>query len=185
VNRGEITFLNPFRVEPVLSLNVQTRVQQYDISLEFSGPADRLSVTYRSDPPLATDAILNLLAAGGARAPNLDSTPSATTPELGADTILSQALASQISNRLDRVFGSGGIRIDPQIAGFGQAANASVAFEQQISDNLRFLYVTNVTSAQQQLIQAEWTISPRLSVVIIRDQNGLVGVNFQLKLRFR
>jgi translocation and assembly module TamB len=106
-------------------------------------------------------------------------------PQVGADSLLTQALRSQIGSRLDRLFGPGRFRVDPQISGLGRSTNASVALEQQLSDNLSVLYVTDVTSAQQQLIQAEWAISPKLSVVGIRDENGLIGVNFQITLRFR
>ncbi|MBI4441906.1 MAG: translocation/assembly module TamB domain-containing protein [Acidobacteria bacterium] len=185
VNRGEITFLNPFRVEPFLNLSLQARVQQYDISLEFTGPPDRLSVTYRSDPPLPVSDILALLVAGSSRETTLGTSAGRAVPEVGANALLSQALTTQIGSRLDRIFGAGRIRIDPQLAGFGRPANASVAFEQQIGDNFTVLYITNVTSVQQQTVRAEWAVSPRFSVVGIRDQNGLLGVNLQLTLRFR
>jgi translocation and assembly module TamB len=185
INRGEISFLNPFRFEPVLSLSVQARVQRYDIAMDFSGPADRLTVTYRSDPPLPTSDILALLVAGSARDTSLETSINQPLPEVGAEALLSQALQSQIGSRLDRLFGSGRLRVDPQISGLGRSTNASIALEQQLSEDFSVLYITDVTSTQQQTIQAEWNISPRLSVVAIRDQNGLVGVNFQITLRFR
>ncbi|MBI3934313.1 MAG: translocation/assembly module TamB domain-containing protein [Acidobacteria bacterium] len=185
VNRGEISFVNPFRFEPLLSLSVQARVQRYDIAMDFSGPPDRLTVTYRSDPPLPTRDILALLVAGRARDTSLETSTNQPLPELGADALLSQALQSQIGSRLDRLFGSGRVRVDPQISGLGRSANASIALEQQISDDISVLYVTDVTSTQQQTIQAEWNLSPKLSVVAIRDQNGLIGVNFQITLRYR
>jgi translocation and assembly module TamB len=185
VNRGEISFVNPFRIEPLLSLSVQARVQRYDISMEFSGPPDRLTVTYRSDPPLPTRDILSLLVAGSAQESSLETT-SGAVPQIGADTLLTQALRSQISGRLDRLFGTGRLRVDPQVSGLGgSTTTASIAVEQQFSDNFSVLYITDVTSAQQQTIQAEWNISSRLSVVGVRDQNGLIGVNFQITLRFR
>ena len=185
VNRGEISFVNPFRFEPVLSLSVQARVQRYDIAMEFSGPPDRLRVTYRSDPPLPTRDILALLVAGSARDTSLETSTNQPLPEVGADALLSQALQGQIGSRLDRLFGSGRVRVDPHITGIGRSTNASIALEQQLSDNISVLYVTDVTSTQQQTVQAEWNISPKLSVVAIRDQNGLIGVNFQVTLRFR
>jgi translocation and assembly module TamB len=185
INRGEITFLNPVRLEPILNLSVQARVQRYDITMDFSGPPDRLTVTYRSDPPLPTRDILSLLVAGSARETSLQASATQPVPQVGADSLLTQALRSQIGSRLDRLFGPGRFRVDPQISGLGRSTNASVALEQQLSDNLSVLYVTDVTSAQQQLIQAEWAISPKLSVVGIRDENGLIGVNFQITLRFR
>ncbi|MBI4464123.1 MAG: translocation/assembly module TamB domain-containing protein [Acidobacteria bacterium] len=185
VSRGEVSFLNPVRIEPVLSLSVDARVQQYDISLDFSGPPDRLSVTYRSDPPLPTSDILALLVAGSSRQTAGETSPAQPVPQIGAESLLSQALSAQIGSRLDRIFGAGRIRVDPQLAGFGQPANASVALEQQITNNFTILYVTDVTSARRQIIQGEWAISPRFSLGAIRDENGLVGINFQLRLRFR
>ncbi len=184
INRGEISFLNPFRFEPVLNLNVQARVQQYDITMDFSGPPDRLNVTYRSDPPLPTRDILALLVAGGGRQTSLQPSTSQQLPQVTADSLLSQALSSQIGSRLDRIFGAGRVRVDPQISGLGRTASATVALEQQFRNNLTLLYVTDVSTAQQQYVQAEWLISPKLSVVGIRDQNGLIGVNFQITLRF-
>jgi translocation and assembly module TamB len=183
-DRGELTFTNPFRFEPVLNLEVRARVEQYDIGLRFSGPLDRLTVTYNSDPPLPTSEILALLVAGSSYATTLSASHTGATPEIGAGSLLSQALNQQVGNRLDRIFGSGHIRIDMQTAGFDRPANANVAFEQHIKDNLTLLYVTNVTSAQQNIIQADLSLSPRFSVTAIRDQNGLIGVNFQIKLRF-
>jgi len=185
VSRGEVSFVNPVRIEPILSLSVEARVQQYDISLDFAGPPDRLSVTYRSDPPLPTSDILALLVAGSSRQTAGETSPSQPLPQIGAQSLLSQALSSQIGSRLDRIFGAGRVRVDPQLAGFGQPANASVALEQQITNNFTILYVTDVTSSRRQIIQGEWTITPRYSLGVIRDENGLVGINFQLKLRFR
>jgi translocation and assembly module TamB len=184
INRGEINFFNPFRFEPVLNLNVQARVQQYDITMDFNGPPDRLNVTYRSDPPLPTRDILALLVAGGSRQTSLQPS-SQPLPQVTADALLSQALSSQIGSRLDRIFGNGRVRIDPQLNTFGGTASATIALEQQIKNNVTLLYVTDLSSAEQQYVQGEWTISPKLSVVGIRDQNGLVGVNFQITLRFR
>jgi translocation and assembly module TamB len=185
INRGEITFQNPFRTTPELNLSVQARVQKYDISMDFSGPPERLAVTYRSDPPLPTRDILNLLVAGSSRETSLEASAGQPVPQVGADALLTQALRSQISSRLDRLFGPGRFRVDPQITGIGRSTNASIALEQRFTDDLSLLYVTDVTSSQQQLIQGEWTISPKLSVVGLRDQNGLIGVNFHIILRFR
>ncbi len=184
VSRGEVTFANPFRIEPVLSLSVQARVQQYDISMDFIGPPDRLTLTYRSDPPLPTQGILALLVAGSYSTTTTEATATQPVPELGATSLLSQALTAQVGNRLDRLFGAGLIRVDPQLSGLDRPLDASVAFEQQIRDNLTVTYITNVASVREQIIRGEWAISPRYSLAAVRDQNGLVGVNLQMTLRF-
>ncbi|MBI4460398.1 MAG: translocation/assembly module TamB domain-containing protein, partial [Acidobacteria bacterium] len=185
VSRGEVSFVNPVRIEPLLSLTVEAQVQQYDISLDFTGPPERLTVSYRSDPPLPTGDILSLLVAGSSRQTAAEPSAIQTMPQIGAESLLSQALSAQIGGRLDRIFGAGRVRVDPQLAGFGQPANASVTLEQQITNNFTILYVTDVTSTRRQIIQGEWTITPRYSLGVIRDENGLIGINLQLKLRFR
>ena len=185
VSRGEVTFANPFRIEPVLNLSVQARVQQYDIAMDFIGPPDRLTLTYRSDPPLPTRDILALLVAGSSSTATGEGATNQPVPELGASSLLSQALTAQIGNRLDRLFGAGRIRVDPQLSGLDRPLDASVAFEQQISDNLTVTYITNVATVREQIIRGEWAISPRYSLAAVRDQNGLVGVNLQMTLRFR
>ena len=62
--RGDMNMTNPFRTQAYLDLEAQTRVQSYDLTLDISGPFDRLKFAYRSDPPLANTDILSLLALG-------------------------------------------------------------------------------------------------------------------------
>lgn len=184
VGRGEVAFVNPFRIEPVLSLSVQARVQQYDISMDLIGPPDRLTLTYRSDPPLPTQSILALLVSGSYSTTTTEATATQPVPELGATSVLSQALTTQIGSRLDRLFGAGRIRVAPPLSGTERPTDASLAFQQQIRDNLTVTYITNVASVREQIIRGEWAISPRYSMAAVRDQNGLVGVNLQMTLRF-
>ena len=67
LERGGITFNNPIATQPILDIEATTTVRDYDITLGFHGPADKLSTTYRSDPPLATADIVSLLAFGQTR----------------------------------------------------------------------------------------------------------------------
>src|SRR5437016_9723995 len=52
VTRGDLNFANPFRLDPVLNVEATTTIQQYEITLNFNGPASKLTLAYRSDPPL-------------------------------------------------------------------------------------------------------------------------------------
>ena len=52
VARGDINFANPFRLDPVVNVEASTTIQQYEITLNFNGPASKLTLAYRSDPPL-------------------------------------------------------------------------------------------------------------------------------------
>ena len=64
LDRGDITFLDPVRIDPVLDIEATTRVRDYDITIGLHGTLERLNTTYRSDPPLSSDDIVALLAFG-------------------------------------------------------------------------------------------------------------------------
>ena len=52
LQRGDVTFTNPVRIQPNIDLNATARVEDYDITLGLHGTPDKLSIAYRSDPPL-------------------------------------------------------------------------------------------------------------------------------------
>ncbi len=186
VNRGEIVFVNPFQIKPEVSLDLQTRVQQYDISITLSGELDKLNVSYRSEPPLPSSDIQALLVTGRARE-GVTGTQQSTQPlpALGTNTILSQALNAAVGSRIERLFGVGRLKIDPQVGGPETNPGARVTLEQQVTPDVKFTYITNLASAQQQVVQVEWIVNARWSVIAVRDRNGLFGIDLKWRKRFR
>jgi translocation and assembly module TamB len=191
VARGDINFANPFRLDPVLNVEASTTIQQYEITLNFNGPASKLSLAYRSDPPLPSNDIVTLLALGRTSAESTGrsggTSQSATS---GATALLSEAVSSQLGGRLQRLFGITRFRVDPGLttvasSGSDQNAGARVTVEQQVTRNLTITYVSNVSSTQQQVIQVEYTVNRNVSVVALRDQNGTFGIDVKIKKRFK
>ena len=70
LERGDVTFTNPVRIDPVLDVEATTRVRDYDITIGLHGTLERLNTTYRSDPPLSSDDIISLLAFGSTQTEN-------------------------------------------------------------------------------------------------------------------
>ncbi|MCC7497471.1 MAG: translocation/assembly module TamB domain-containing protein [Bryobacterales bacterium] len=191
INRGDISFYNPTRIEPVLDLNLQTDVRGITVTINFSGTLQRLNMTYRSDPPMQTQEIIALLAVGRAPAAGggLASGQTVTNSSMlstGANTLLGQAIATPVSSRLQRFFGVSRLKIDPLLQGTSVDATpqARLTLEQQISPNVTLTYVTSVAESQQQLVRLQWDINRQWSVVAIRDENGIFGIDFQYKRRF-
>ncbi|OLD15471.1 MAG: hypothetical protein AUI91_15920 [Acidobacteria bacterium 13_1_40CM_3_56_11] len=191
VTRGDLNFSNPFRLDPVLNVEASTTIQQYEITLNFNGPASKLTLAYRSDPPLPANDIVTLLALGQtsseATARSGGTSQSGTA---GASAILSEAISSQLGGRLERLFGITRFRVDPGLAGVGstgseQNAAARITVEQQITRNLTITYVSNVSSTQQQVIQVEYNVDRNVSIVGLRDQNGTFGIDIKIKKRFQ
>jgi translocation and assembly module TamB len=189
INRGDVSFLNPVRLEPVVNLDLETRVRGIDVTLNFAGPLDRLTVTYRSDPPLQINEIIALLAVG--RAPSSDPAVLARQSErdqswqqLGASTLVGQALATPVE-RLQRFFGVSRIKIDPKLTGLGNNPEAQLTLEQQVSKDITFTYVTSLAQEQQQLVRVEWSVSRRWSILAVREENGLFGIEFLYRKQFK
>ena len=192
VTRGDLNFSNPFRLDPVLNVEATTTIQQYEITLDFTGPASKLTLAYRSDPPLPVNDIITLLALGQTEseaAMRGGVTATGQTASTGASAILSEAVSSQLGGRLERLFGITRFRVDPGLAevgstGSSQNAAARVTVEQQVTRNLTITYVSNVGSTQQQVIQVEYNLDRNVSVVALRDYNGTFGIDFKIKKHF-
>jgi hypothetical protein len=59
----------------------------------------------------------------------------------------------------------------------------AVTIEQQVKNNLTLTYTTNVAQASQQIIQAEYNITRNVSIVGVRDQNGVVSIDVRVRQR--
>jgi translocation and assembly module TamB len=187
LERGDVTFSNPVRIDPILDLQATTRISDYDITVNLTGEVDKLRINWRSEPPLPETDIVSLLALG--RTPSESATlqgASGYAPLADASNlILSQALSGALTNRSQRLFGVSRIRIDPQGLGTETSINRGpqVTIEQQVYNNLTLTYSTNVSQTSQQIIQVEYNITRNLSIVALRDYNGVVS--FDVKLRRR
>jgi translocation and assembly module TamB len=189
VDRGEITFTNAVKIEPVLDLEASARVRDYDINLGFHGPVDELRTTYRSDPPLPTGDIIALLALGRTREETavggLPGQTQTTFTESASNAILGQALNATVSNRAQKLFGISRIKIDPQVGGPENNPNARLTIEQQVANNITLTYITNLAQSAQQVIQVEYNVNRDISIIAVRDENGVVGFDVRIRKRKR
>ena len=60
-----------------------------------------------------------------------------------------------------------------------------MTLEQQVTPNITFTYITNVTTSNPQVVRAEWAFARQWSVVLLREENGLIGIDFFYKRRFK
>jgi translocation and assembly module TamB len=186
LTRGDISMTNPFRTEPVLDLQVRTRVEKYDLTLEISGPTDQIRFSYRSDPPLPTQDILSLLAFGYSKRLE-EFAPEATNPfsSASASALLSQALSSQVTGRIQRLFGVSRVKFSPSSTELGALGGPVLTVEQQLSPALTLTYETSTANSQYRVVEFEFTVNPRMSVRGFRDQNGIFGLELKFRKRFK
>ena len=179
---GTIQFANAMRTEPVLNVSANTTIQQYQIYLRFEGPVDRMHTNYSSVPALPPADIIHLLAFGStSEAAAANPTPGT----LGAESVVASQVTSQISSRVAKVAGISQLSIDPELGGAGNsgAANtgARITIQQRVTGNLFVTFSTDVTTTQDQVIQLQYKLSPKVSFSGTRDQNG--GFAFDTRIR--
>ncbi len=190
IDQGVVNFFDPSKINPIVNVDLETTAQGIDVSLSVSGPMDKLKFSYRSDPPLQFSEIVSLLASGkiptsdpvlAARAP---AAPQQNFTQMGASTLLGQAVANPVSGRLQRLFGVSKLKIDPQITGASNTPQATLTLQQQITKDLTFTYISDVTQSNPQILRIEWAIDPRWSAIAQRDLQGQFDLDFFYKKRF-
>ncbi len=181
VQSGTIEFANPVRTQPVLNLNVKTTVEQYDLTLNFTGPVDRLRTTYTSDPPLPPSDIISLLALGTTAE---ESATSTTPASLGAESVVANGVASQFSGALQKFAGISQLTIDPLAASNTTNPGAQLSIQQRVTGNLLLTFSTDVTSTQATAVQLQYKTTKQTSVTVLRDQYGGYAIDFRVHKTF-
>jgi translocation and assembly module TamB len=185
VQHGTIDFLNPVRTEPVLNIQVKTRIDEYNINLALSGPVERLQTTYTSDPALPPVDIINLIATGKTVESAAANPSPSPTSALGAQSLLASGISSQVSGKIAKLAGVSQLQIDPGLGtDNGQNPGARIAIQQRVTSNLLVTYATDVTATQRQAIQIEYKFNPKWSVSGTRNQNGGFGVDGRYRKDF-
>ena len=187
LQRGDIYFSNPVRIEPLIDLTATAHVEDYDITIGLNGTSSKLQPTFRSEPPLSEQDIFALLAVG--RTQEEQQIYSMQQQQAGvnstADALLGGALNATVSSRIEKLFGGGSVKIDPNyVTGTGNSS-ARITVEQQVAKNATLTYATNINSTAEQFIQGQVNLTRDLSVIAVRDENGVFSLIFKIRRRYK
>ncbi len=107
LQRGDIYFTNPVRIDPTIDLDATARVENYDITIGLHGTMTNLKPTYRSEPPLSEADVFALLALGRtqeeAQLYQEQQMQQGTDPT--TSSLLGGALNATVSNRVEKLLG--------------------------------------------------------------------------------
>ncbi len=187
LERGDIYFTNPVRIDPIIDLDATAQVENYDITVGLHGTATNLKPTYRSEPPLSQTDVFALLALGRtqeeAQLYQERQVQQGTDPTTSA--LLGGALNATVSNRVEKLFGVGSVKIDPAFVGTLGNSSARITVQQQISRQVTATFATNVNTSAQQLIQVQYDLNHDNSIVVTRDESGVFSIVYKLRKRYR
>lgn len=60
-----------------------------------------------------------------------------------------------------------------------------MTLQQQVTRNVTFTYIPDLTNSNEQAVQVEWALNPTWSAVATRDENGIFSVNFFYKRKIK
>jgi translocation and assembly module TamB len=189
LQRGDITFTNPVRIQPIIDLTATARVEDYDITLGLHGTPDNpINVTYRSDPPLPEADVVALLALGRTQSEQglyTEQQQQSVSLAPSTDVLLGGALNATVSSRVQKLFGAGSVKVDPSYLGALGNSTTRITVEEQVGPNVTLMYATNVDTTAQQLIQAEIAVNRHVSLVVARDESGVFSMVIRAIRRYK
>jgi translocation and assembly module TamB len=187
LQRGEIFFTNPVKIEPFIDIDATTRVEEYDVTIGLHGNINQLTPTFRSEPPLPQADVISLLALG--RTQEEQALYSQQEQSIGVNStsnaLLGGALTAAVDSRVQKLFGGGSVKIDPTYVGTLGSSSARITVQQNLTRNVQVTYATNVNATAQQLIQAQVDITQSLSIVAVRDEAGVFSMVLRIRKRYR
>ncbi len=187
LEHGDVTFANPLRIDPNIDLSATARVEEYDIKLGLRGTPERLAVTYRSDPPLPEADVVALLALGRTESQQRIYTEQQEQSLSGpaTDALLGGALNATVSNRVQKLFGAGSVKVDPNYLGPFGNSTSRIIVQERLGRNVTLTYATDANTTGQQLLQADVAINGHVSLVVARDESGVFSMVLKATRRYR
>jgi outer membrane protein assembly complex protein YaeT len=182
IQRGIITLANEAQIEPLLDIQAQTKVGDYDVTLRLTGTPERLVTTLTSEPPLSEPDIFSLLLTGKT---------SSETQGREFQMARTQALAllagqagSELAGEARRALHLSTLRIDPGLIASESDPGARLTLGEDITRNLSLVYSMNLTNGGDQIWTAEYRIVQRLTTQATKQQDNTYRFEFHHDLLF-
>jgi translocation and assembly module TamB len=187
LQRGDIYFTNPVRIDPTIDIDATAQVENYEITVGLHGTTSNLKPTYRSEPPLSQADVFALLALGRTQeeAQIYQETQLRAGTDPTTSALLGGALNATVSSRVEKLFGVGSVKIDPAFVGTLGNSSARITIQEQISKQITATFATNVNTSAQQLIQVQYDLNHNSSIVVTRDESGVFSIVYKLRRRYR
>jgi hypothetical protein len=197
---SSIDFFNPTQIQPSFDVTFTTRVrvprQAYDVTIRFTGEADRLDLNLASDPYLPTYDLVNLLlgerydpgALGSAELRALQSPQFAQQQAMRtlAAQLLTMPISSRIGSVVQRTVPCDTFSIVPLLGNEAtlEALTPTARFTcgKRISERI-FLTYSHALNATRQydLLLLEYEQSDRGSWVLSRNEDRTFALEFRLR----
>lgn len=189
VERGTVSFQNPFRIDPFFDVTVEGTVAgnvseiesgPLDVTINLTGTLDRLTPTITSDPPASDITLFSILGFGGITGGRSLGAASAGAGVFG-QSLLYRSLFTALGSRVFPFVDS--FAYDPGNLESGGGSGAKVTFEKRLSNKLRFLLVYNLDNQQSRQV-LEWLVNPSWTLQLARDESDEYRIDARFRRRY-
>ncbi len=184
ITHASADFADLNKINPVLDVQAETRVREYQIRLSVTGDAEHAKVSFSSEPPLTDSNILALLTIGR-RTEDIRGKESGvgSTEAIGFATGPAQDYVerqARLLTGLDR------FQVDPYFSQANVAVPRVTAGKELVKDRLFVTYSANVGAAiPEQAFSIEYLVTRNVSLVGERTDIGDIGADIRFRFGFR
>jgi autotransporter translocation and assembly factor TamB len=182
VEKGVISFTNPYKTEPYIDITAGTTIKQWRIELKASGTPDQLDVELRSEPEEEQADILSLLVFGKPTREMNAATDAAQTPA----QMLAAFLAPAVADNIKTMTGLDIVEISTEDTGGEDAGQSRITLGSKVSERLTLKY--SIKSGQGGMIQesaSEYRLTENATVSGFQDNRGIFGGRLIYRFEFR
>ncbi len=183
LERGQISFSDPTRIDPMLDFQARATIREYDVWLGLTGTMDRLIPIVSSDPPLSPPEIYSLMALGSIGSGG----PGGAVGLTLASSLLTRRMNEVLGSRKQWLLPVDQIRVDPFVESTTGDPSARVTVVKQLSPSITVTLQSNLSGESQEVISARWYLGSGFFIEASRDNRtdtGNYGLDFKLRRRY-
>ena len=184
--RASADFIDTNRINPVLDIQAETQVREYQIQMSITGTAERASITLVSDPALNDTDILSLLALGK-KGSELRGKGESNVGIGEAASFATGQFQDILERRAKSLTGLDRFQVDPYVSKNDTSVPRVTAGKELIQNKLFVTYSSNVGApAPEQNFRIEYILDKHFSLVGEGKEtiNNGTDIGADIKYRF-
>ena len=185
IKKGVVDFVNPYRIDPSVDIQAESRIRQWTITMAVSGTSENLDFKFSSNPPEEDADILSLLLVGKTtREMAAGSGGDAQSPE----EMLANLVAGKLAGQVKEATGLDIVELEYKKNGSEaqSAGEVKVTVGKELSRRLTVKYgVENKSGIVVQQSTAIYKLFENLSVNAFQDTQGDFGGEMLYRKEFR
>jgi len=179
--KARIAFNNKFFIDPMINLEAEAFIQNYRVIFKVTGTASRPRPEFISSPPLPPSDVLALVSLGEIfrrwRSTEISS-------QIGTAALITGKLSEEFRQRAGKLFGIDLFRLDALFTGQPSLNTSRLTVGKSLARDLIFVYSTNLYTLKQEIIYIKFQLSPAVSLIGMKNEEGRFSVDVQFRKRY-